>query len=115
MRKEKIPVYDFPGYGVKHLAAAACVPNFIAFRLHRISTSEQGGRSSMWYDVTAGRGRTEIDWMNGTVVAEAKKCGLSAPANEGITKIVKEVASDAEARARYAHNPSLVCKVAKSK
>ena len=44
-------------------------------------------RSSMWEDLQAGR-RTEVDYLNGAVVALAQKAGLDAPANKRIVALV---------------------------
>ena len=44
-------------------------------------------RSSMWEDLQAGR-RTEIDYLNGAVVALAERAGLDAPANRRIVALV---------------------------
>jgi 2-dehydropantoate 2-reductase len=46
-------------------------------------------RSSMWEDLTGGR-PTEVDYLNGQVVALAKTCGAQAPINERIVAIVHE-------------------------
>jgi 2-dehydropantoate 2-reductase len=46
-------------------------------------------RSSMWEDLQAGR-RTEIDYLNGAVVALAEKAGLDAPANRRIVALVHD-------------------------
>jgi 2-dehydropantoate 2-reductase len=53
-------------------------------------------RSSMWEDLQAGR-RTEVDYLNGAVVALAEKAGLDAPANRRIVELVHE-AERGEAR-----------------
>lgn len=47
-------------------------------------------RPSMAQDMAKGR-RTEIDYMNGFVAAKAKEVGLSAPTNEALVAIVKQV------------------------
>jgi 2-dehydropantoate 2-reductase len=44
-------------------------------------------RSSMWEDLQAGR-RTEVDYLNGAVVALAERTGLDAPANRRIVALV---------------------------
>ena len=44
-------------------------------------------RSSMWEDLQAGR-RTEIDYLNGAVVALAERGGLDAPANRRIVGLM---------------------------
>lgn len=45
-------------------------------------------RSSMWEDLQAGR-RTEIDYLNGAVVALARRAGRSAPANERVVELIR--------------------------
>jgi len=47
-------------------------------------------RPSMGQDILKGR-RTEIDEMNGMIVAEATRLGLSAPANERVVAAVRDV------------------------
>ncbi|MDP9109418.1 MAG: 2-dehydropantoate 2-reductase [Pseudomonadota bacterium] len=44
-------------------------------------------RSSMWEDLQAGRA-TEIDYLNGAVVALAATCGLDAPCNRRMVTLV---------------------------
>jgi len=100
---------------VKKLAMASGVPNFIASRLRKLGRSEQGGRSSMWYDVTSGRGRTEVDFLNAVIVTEGEKCGVSTPANAHVTKIVREIISNKDAREKYARDLSLVYNFPKRK
>ena len=56
-------------------------------------------RPSMGQDMMKGR-QTEIDQINGFVVAEGAKAGLAAPANAALTAMVKRVErGDIEARA----------------
>lgn len=45
-------------------------------------------RSSMWEDLQAGR-RTEIDYLNGAVVALARSSGQSALANERVVELIR--------------------------
>ena len=47
-------------------------------------------RPSMGQDMQKGR-RTEIEFLNGLVVREGDKLGLSCPANAALTDIVKRV------------------------
>ena len=47
-------------------------------------------RPSMGQDILKGR-RTEIDFINGFVVAEGAKAGLAAPANAALTEVVRRV------------------------
>ncbi|WP_337840143.1 2-dehydropantoate 2-reductase [Rheinheimera sp.] len=46
-------------------------------------------RSSMWDDLQAGR-QTEIDYLNGAVVALAEEAGLTAPLNQALVSLVRQ-------------------------
>lgn len=46
-------------------------------------------RSSMWDDLQAGR-RTEVDYINGEIVALAKSRGLRAPMNACVVALIRE-------------------------
>jgi len=48
------------------------------------------GRPSMGQDMHKGR-RTEIDYMNGLVVAKGRETGVATPTNEGLIAAVKKV------------------------
>ena len=52
-------------------------------------------RSSMWEDISRGRG-TEVDYLNGEVVAQAQRCGVSAPINERVVALVHEAEDAAQ-------------------
>jgi 2-dehydropantoate 2-reductase len=54
-----------------------------------ISSQKALGRNhpSMWQDLARGV-RTEIDAINGAIVKEAKRLGLSAPMNEAIVRLI---------------------------
>lgn len=47
-------------------------------------------RPSMGQDMAKGR-RTEIDYINGLVVAKARELGIDAPVNEGMAEVVRRV------------------------
>lgn len=49
-------------------------------------------RTSMWWDISNGR-LTEIDVLNGAVVAEGEKLGLKCPINRKIVEMVHQVES----------------------
>ena len=89
------------------------MPTFVAQRFRKLGGSEQGGRSSMWYDVTSGRGQTEIDFLNGVIVKEGERCGVATPASRHIVRIVHEITNDETARRKYADDISLVYNVPK--
>ena len=47
-------------------------------------------RTSMWQDVANGR-PTEIDHMNGAVVAKGREAGVPTPLNAAVVEMVKEI------------------------
>jgi 2-dehydropantoate 2-reductase len=52
-----------------------------------------GGRPSMLQDVMKGR-RTEIDYLNGHVVAEGRQVGLKTPVNEAVVEAVRALTAE---------------------
>lgn len=67
------------------------LPNFLFFRIasSMIKVDPQA-RSSMWQDLQQGR-KTEINYINGEIVALAKKNRLYAPINSEIIALIKKV------------------------
>jgi len=64
------------------------LPDWLYKRLASASLRiDPEARSSMWEDLQAGR-RTEIDYLNGAVVALAGSVGMDAPANRKIVDLV---------------------------
>jgi 2-dehydropantoate 2-reductase len=56
----------------------------IGFSKHR------GIKPSMWQDIEKGR-KTEVDFVNGHVVRKGKEIGKPTPANELVTRIIKQI------------------------
>jgi 2-dehydropantoate 2-reductase len=54
----------------------------------RDAKSRAGGRPSLLQDVMRGR-RTEIEYLNGYVVAEGRKAGIATPVNEAIVDVYR--------------------------
>ena len=52
--------------------------------------TSENWRSSMAQDVTKGR-RTEIEYMNGHIVAEGEKTGIPTPVNAAIVEVVRGI------------------------
>ncbi|HEU4534915.1 MAG TPA: 2-dehydropantoate 2-reductase [Polyangiaceae bacterium] len=74
------------------------LPDALFFRVARgMITIDPLARSSMWDDFERGR-PTEIDQLNGEIVALARSVGAPAPYNEAIVALVKAVEAGREAR-----------------
>jgi 2-dehydropantoate 2-reductase len=79
--------------------------------LDRMLTPASAGgrnwRASMAQDVAKGR-PTEIDYMNGHVVAKGKEKGVPTPINTAVVEMVREI--DSGARKQSAENIGIVLK-----
>jgi 2-dehydropantoate 2-reductase len=75
------------------------LPDALFFRLaRRMITIDPLARSSMWDDFERGR-PTEIDQLNGEIVALARSVGVRAPRNAALVALVKAVEAGREGRA----------------
>lgn len=75
----------------KRLPTFVGSPNFIFNTIGlKLQKVDKHARSSMADDFNAGR-PSEIDYLNGEIVALANKMGLEAPANAAIVSLVKDV------------------------
>lgn len=71
------------------LAYLMRLPDPIFRRLgKKVTTIEPTARSSMWDDLERGR-PTEVDYIQGEIVALAEKLGRDAPINRGLVRLVK--------------------------
>ncbi|OUR93219.1 hypothetical protein A9Q81_15415 [Gammaproteobacteria bacterium 42_54_T18] len=70
------------------------VPDFL-FRLlgGKMLAIDPTVRTSMWWDLSQGKD-TEIDYLNGVIVSEAKSMGIACPANERIVALIHDVERD---------------------
>ncbi len=74
--------------GPRLLPGMLRLPDWLFLRLAKAMLKiDPQARSSMWEDLQAGR-RTEIDYLNGAVVALAARHGVAAPANARMVALV---------------------------
>jgi 2-dehydropantoate 2-reductase len=90
MKAQGIRVVDTPKTPVRLLAVAAYLPNFISRPL--MAKSVGGGRGgkmpSFHIDLHAGRGKSEVAWLNGAVVRYGEVFGVPTPVNKQLTEIL---------------------------
>jgi 2-dehydropantoate 2-reductase len=88
MRALGLRPVNLPGVPAALLAAAVSLPDVLTHPiLRRAAASGRGEkRPSFAYDV--GRGRSEIGWLNGAVVAHAARLTIAAPANGVLTEVL---------------------------
>lgn len=91
MRANHIRVVDLPNVPVRALALGSCLPNFVARPLMEKAVGEgRGGKMPSFHiDLYSGRGRSEVDWLNGAVVRFGKKAGVATPVNKVLTETLQ--------------------------
>lgn len=91
LRAAKIEPAKVSAFPPKWLPAFVGSPNFlfntIGLKLQKV---DRHARSSMADDFDMGR-KSEIDYLNGEVVALAEKLGLDTPVNRKVVELVKQV------------------------
>ena len=90
MKAQGIRVVDTPGTPVRLLALASYLPALIARPLMVSAVGGGRGRKmpSFHIDLHAGRGKSEVEWLNGAVVRYGEKFGVPTPVNKQLTGIL---------------------------
>ena len=90
MKVQRIRVVDTPGTPVRLLTLAAYLPAFIArpLMVRAVGGGRGGKMPSFHIDLHAGRGKTEVDWLNGAVVRYGEKFGVPTPVNKQLNGIL---------------------------
>jgi 2-dehydropantoate 2-reductase len=88
MRANRVRVVDLPGVPVRALALGTRLPEFIArpLMLKAVGGGRGGKMPSFHIDLYSGRGRSEVDWLNGAVVRYGEKAGVPTPVNRLLTE-----------------------------
>jgi 2-dehydropantoate 2-reductase len=89
MRAQHIPVIDLPGTPVRALAfLSGSLPPGISQPLLRRSLGKGRGAKmpSFHIDLYAGRGKSEVDYLNGAVVRFGEQLGIPTPVNRMLTQ-----------------------------
>jgi len=88
MRANCLHVVDLPHVPVRALALGTRLPEFVVHPL--MLKAVGGGRGSKMpsfhIDLQSGRGRSEVDWLNGAVVRFGEKTGVPTPVNKLLTE-----------------------------
>jgi 2-dehydropantoate 2-reductase len=108
MDRKGIPVVDLPGTPVRALAwAIRYLPLAISRPL--LAKAVGGGRGgkmpSFHIDLHAGRGQSEVDYLNGAVVRAGREVGVPTPVNEVLTQTLLALTSGEQSVVEYAHQP----------
>ena len=107
MRAQGIRVVDTPGTPVRLLAVAAFLPVFFSrpLMVKAVGGGRGGKMPSFHIDLHAGRGKSEVEWLNGAVVRHGEKSGVSTPVNKQITEILMAMTRGEVPLAEYRGKP----------
>ncbi|MEX2476686.1 2-dehydropantoate 2-reductase [Marinobacter sp.] len=90
LKAASIPTVNLTGVPMALIPPLMTAPDWLFKRLaQKMLTIDPVARSSMWEDLQAGR-PTEIDWINGEVVALAARLGSTAPINRKLVELVHQ-------------------------
>jgi 2-dehydropantoate 2-reductase len=112
MRAQGIRVVDTPGTPVRLLALAAYLPAFFSRSLmvRAVGGGRGGKMPSFHIDLHAGRGKSEVEWLNGAVVRYGEKFGVPVPVNRQLTEILLAMTHGEVPLAEYSGHPEKLLK-----
>jgi 2-dehydropantoate 2-reductase len=107
MRANHIHVLDLPRVPVRSLALGTRLPEFIAhpLMLKAIGGGRGGKMPSFHIDLHSGRGKSEVDWLNGAVVRYGEKAGVLTPVNQLLTSTLLALTKGDIPLETYARQP----------
>jgi 2-dehydropantoate 2-reductase len=108
MQVKNIQVVDLPGTPVRLLAFAVRYLPLVISRPF-LSKAVGGGRGgkmpSFHMDLHSGRGKSEVDVLNGAVVRAGKETGVPTPVNQLLTETLLKLTNGETALTEFAHQP----------
>jgi 2-dehydropantoate 2-reductase len=114
MQAQDIPVIDLPETPVRALAWSV---NHLPLFLNRLLLGRvlAGGRGdkmpSFHIDFHAGRGKSEVDYLNGAVVRFGRRLGILTPVNSLLTDTLLALTAGKISPDRFAHKPDQLLKL----
>ncbi|MEZ0396454.1 MAG: 2-dehydropantoate 2-reductase [Anaerolineales bacterium] len=107
MRALGMRVIDLPGVPVRALALGTRLPEAIARPLMRkaVGGGRGGKMPSFHIDLHSGRGRSEVEWLNGAVVRYGEQAGVQTPVNRLLTETLLALTRGEQPLETYARQP----------
>jgi len=98
---------DLPRYPVRALQAAIALPEPLVRPLlaGRIAAARGRKPPSLLLDLRAGKGRTEVDALNGAVAAAGNSAGVATPVNAAYANVLGAIARNEVNWAAYRERP----------
>lgn len=106
MNAMKLKPVDLPGTPVRLLVASVRLPLWLTQPLFRkILGGGRGGKMPSFHiDLASGRGKSEVSYLNGAVVREGARLGISTPVNNFLEKTLIAMTLNELPRNTYASN-----------
>jgi 2-dehydropantoate 2-reductase len=107
MAAQSLRVVDLPGTPVRLLALGARLPYFISKPLMQRSVgSGRGGKMPSFHiDLHSGRGKSEVDYLNGAVVRFGERLGTPTPVNKLLCETLLGLTEGEITIETYRHRP----------
>ena len=106
MSAQKINVVNLPGMPVKLLAFAAKAPTWLRpLAAKKLGGGRGGKMPSFHIDLHSGRGKSEVDYLNGAVVRAGKKANVLTPMNLLLNETLEAMTQAEIPPERYAKKP----------
>ncbi len=107
MEAQSIPVVDLPGTPVRALALATRLPLWLSRPiLSRAAGSGRGAKMPSFHiDLSAGRGKSEVEYLHGAVVRAGREFGIPTPINALLTETLMSLTRGEVPADEYAHRP----------
>lgn len=107
MKANHIHVVDLPRVPVRALAFGSRLPDFVSRPLMVKAVGEGRGAKvpSFHIDLYSGRGKSEVEWLNGAVVRYGQKAGVATPVNKLLTETLKALTQGTLALETYSGQP----------
>ncbi len=106
MDAQNISVVNLPGTPVKALAFAAKAPVWLRpLAAKKLGGGRGGKMPSFHIDLHSGRGKSEVDYLNGAVVRAGKKADVPTPINQLLNETLLAMTSEEISIESYAKKP----------
>lgn len=108
MHRLKLPVVDLPGTPVRLLAL---LMQYFPSRIGQKLAARYLGRGrgekmpSFHIDLHSGRGKSEVEYLNGAVVRYGEKLGVKTPVNRKLVEILQQLTEGKLPLETYRHQP----------
>jgi 2-dehydropantoate 2-reductase len=107
IRANRFHVVNLPGAYVRALALGTHLPDIVSrpLMLKAIGGGRGSKMPSFHIDLYSGRGKSEVDWLNGAVVRYGEKVGVPTPVNKLLTETLLALTKGELPLDTYAHRP----------